>query len=127
MIAERVHQDGLWGFTGNDSPPPSPSTLPECLPALADWGVTRQLMVVSPKATEEEAVLVKEAARQIQEYVQNRWSEDEWETAWFVNPPVSRRPSETMLRLNDRNMQRLQSVPGLAHIHVFARHKRRPT
>jgi len=104
-IAPRVAQDGLWGFTGNSVPPPSPDTLPSCLPALAEWGVTLDKLVVSPKGTEEEEELVRQAGSEIDAFVRRRWSEREWETAWFVNPP------------------RLQSVPGLAHIHVFARHK----
>ncbi|KAH8085412.1 hypothetical protein BXZ70DRAFT_900205 [Cristinia sonorae] len=104
-IAPRVAQDGLWGFTGASNPPPSPSTLPACLPALAEWGVTMDKLVRSEKGTDEEEELVREAGREIDLFIRRRWSEREWETAWFVNPP------------------RLQSVPGLAHIHVFARHK----
>ncbi|KDQ62643.1 hypothetical protein JAAARDRAFT_30559 [Jaapia argillacea MUCL 33604] len=106
-VSARIHQDGLWGFTGvpADSPPPSPSTLPECLPALKEWGVTLDKMVKSEKGTEEEEEMVKGAGKYVHEFVKRRWIEKEWETAWFVNPP------------------RLQSVPGLAHIHVFARHK----
>ncbi|KAF5369363.1 hypothetical protein D9758_002496 [Tetrapyrgos nigripes] len=104
-IAKRLEQDGLWGFTGNTSPPPSPSTLHLCLPALADWGITKDKMIVSPKGTPEEEELVRKAGEHVNEYVKRRWNEDEWETAWFVNPP------------------RLQSVPGLAHVHVFARKK----
>ncbi|GLB38225.1 putative protein of unknown function (DUF3605) [Lyophyllum shimeji] len=104
-IAARIAQDGLWGFTGNTSPPPSPSTLPECLPALADWGVTMDKLIRSEKGTEEEEELVRRAGREVYEFVRKRWDETKWETAWFVNP------------------QRLQSVPGLAHIHVFARQK----
>ncbi|KAJ4482328.1 hypothetical protein J3R30DRAFT_2159166 [Lentinula aciculospora] len=104
-IAPRIEQDGLWGFTGNTSPPPSPSNLVFCLPALAEWGVTKDTMIVSQKGTEEEEVLVRQAGRHVQEYIQRKWKETEWETAWFVNPP------------------RLQSVPGLAHIHVFAKRK----
>jgi hypothetical protein len=38
-------------------------------------------------------------------FVRERWTEDEWETAWFMNPP------------------RLQSVKLLPHFHVFARLK----
>ncbi|KZT42676.1 hypothetical protein SISSUDRAFT_1058447 [Sistotremastrum suecicum HHB10207 ss-3] len=45
------------------------------------------------------------AASFIHQFVVKHWPELEWETAWFWNPP------------------RLQSVPGLAHIHVFARPK----
>ncbi|KAG6813592.1 hypothetical protein H0H92_009637 [Tricholoma furcatifolium] len=104
-ITARVAQDGLWGFTGNSSPPPSPSTLPSCLPALADWGVTIDKLIRSTSPTPEEAALLYRAGEEIQEFVRKRWDESSWETAWFVNP------------------QRLQSVPGLAHIHVFARQK----
>jgi len=63
-------------------------------------------MIVSPKGTEEEERLVKEAGSEIDTFIRRRWNEEDWETAWFVNPP------------------RLQSVPGLAHIHVFARYKK---
>ncbi|CAA7262916.1 unnamed protein product [Cyclocybe aegerita] len=104
-IKARIDQDGLWGFTGLDSPPPSPSTLPACLPALAEWGITLEKMVKSETPTPEKAVLIRRAGSEVHRFVKNRWLESEWETAWFVNPP------------------RLQSVPGLAHIHVFARHK----
>jgi len=106
-LRPRIHQDGLWGFSGysRDSPPPSPSLLPECLPALADWGVTEDKLVRSPKGTKEEEQIVRNAGQEIQTFIERRWNEREWETAWFVNPP------------------RLQSVPGLAHIHVFARYK----
>ncbi|KAJ7256779.1 hypothetical protein B0H12DRAFT_1015657 [Mycena haematopus] len=104
-IRARVELDGLWGFTGNDSPPPSPSTLPACLPALAEWGFTLDKMIKSEKGTADEDELVRLAGVPVHNFVKNRWKEEEWETAWFVNPP------------------RLQSVPGLAHVHVFARHK----
>ncbi|OCH85959.1 hypothetical protein OBBRIDRAFT_797657 [Obba rivulosa] len=104
-IAARLHQDGLWGFTGNTSPPPSPSLVPEALPALAEWGVTLDKLVRSQRGTWEEEALVRQAAGEVDAFVRRRWKEREWETAWFVNPP------------------RLQSVPGLAHIHVFARRK----
>ncbi|KAL0960734.1 hypothetical protein HGRIS_005758 [Hohenbuehelia grisea] len=104
-IRARVEQDGLWGFTGNESPPPSPSLLPTYISALSQWGMTLDKLIRSERGTEEEDNLVKRAGGHIDEFVRTRWIEDEWETAWFVNPP------------------RLQSVPGLAHIHVFARKK----
>ncbi|TFK33006.1 hypothetical protein BDQ12DRAFT_615970 [Crucibulum laeve] len=104
-VKDRINQDGLWGFTGNVSPPPSPSHLPECLPALSDWGITIDKLIRSEKGTNEEEELVRRAGEEVHRFVQSRWAESEWETAWFVNPP------------------RLQSVPGLAHIHVFARQK----
>ncbi|KAJ7143512.1 hypothetical protein C8R43DRAFT_1014451 [Mycena crocata] len=104
-VRARVEQDGLWGFTGNTSPPPSPSSLPACLPALVEWDVTLDKMIKSEKGTAEEDELVRVAGLPVHNFVRERWAEAEWETAWFVNPP------------------RLQSVPGLAHVHVFARHK----
>jgi hypothetical protein len=87
-IATRVAQDGLWGFTGSASPPPSPSTLPTCLPSLAEWGVTLDSMVISPPANAEEQEMLADAAREIDTFVRRTWVEEEWETAWFVNPPV---------------------------------------
>lgn len=87
------------------SPPPSPSSLPASLPVLAEWGVPPDYTVNRVQGTPEEEKLVERTGAGVHEFVRNRWPEDEWETAWFVNPP------------------RLQSVKGLAHIHVFARHK----
>lgn len=53
-----------------------------------------------------DAPLLKLAAREMNNFVRNLWPEADWESAWFLNPT------------------RLQSIPGLAHFHVFAR--RRP-
>lgn len=88
-IVPRVIQDGLWGFTGAKEPPPSPSLLPTYLPALADWGMTEDKLIRSPKGTEEEEELVRKAGSEIETFIKRRWNEREWETAWFVNPPVS--------------------------------------
>ena len=87
-VKPRIHQDGLWGFTGSTSPPPSPSLLPTYLPALSDWGVTMDKLIRSPKGTEEEEQLVRAACKEIETFIERRWTEREWETAWFVNPPV---------------------------------------
>ncbi|KAF8476643.1 hypothetical protein DFH94DRAFT_634849 [Russula ochroleuca] len=107
IIRTRLLQDGLWGFTGYtpDSPPPSPSLLPTCLPALSDWCVTEASLIRTPRGTEEEETAVREAGLEVHKFVIATWKEREWETAWFVNPP------------------RLQSVSALEHIHVFARYK----
>jgi len=78
QIHDRVAHDGLWGFTGGDT---------------------------EPKNIGADTEVVKSAAREICTFVTDNWTPQEWETAWFMNPP------------------RLQSVPGLAHIHVFARKK----
>ena len=50
-VTRRLKQDGLWGFTGALTPPPSPSLLPTSLGALQEWGVTIDKMVVSPKGS----------------------------------------------------------------------------
>lgn len=139
-ITTRVEQDGLWGFTGNSSPPPSPSTLPLCLPALAEWDVTIESLVRSEKGTVEEGATVRRAGDEVHNFVKKRWVEEEWETAWFVNPPVGvyiNTYSHRVISLNwisiagsfvsafppTPGAQRLQSVPGIAHIHVFAKRK----
>lgn len=88
-VASRIAQDGLWGFTGNLTAPPSPSTLPACLPALADWGVTFDQLTRSERGSVEEEEHVRRAGAEIDNFVRRRWSEGKWETAWFVNPPVS--------------------------------------
>lgn len=104
-ISKRVDRDGLWGFTGLTSPPPSPSNLPSCLPALADWNIPLDLQVKYVQGTDEEEEMVRRASEGVNEFVKLKWPENLFETAWFVNPPA------------------LQSVRGLAHVHVFARRK----
>ncbi|KAN0087415.1 Protein of unknown function (DUF3605) domain containing protein [Tylopilus felleus] len=104
-IEARVQQDGFWGFTGSADTAKSLPSLESCLPALSDWGVTMDMLVRSPGGSEVEEAMVKNAGKEVHEFVKRRWKENQWETAWFVNPP------------------RLQSIPGLAHIHVFARKK----
>jgi len=49
--------------------------------------------------------VIQEMGSEVDLFVKNRWEPAFWETAWFVNPP------------------RLQSIPDLSHIHVFARKK----
>ena len=90
-VKTRIYQDGLWGFTGSgsDDLPPRPSNLPFYVSKLARWGETMDTMVKSDPPTEKEAILIKKAGSEVQRYVKNRWVETEWETAWFVNPPVS--------------------------------------
>lgn len=46
-------------------------------------------MKVSKRGTEEEEALVQRAGSAVHEFVRRRWNETAWETAWFVNPPVS--------------------------------------
>ena len=91
LIKLRLLQDGLWGFSGYsaNSPPPSPSQLPACLPALSDWGVTEASLIRSARGTEDEETAVREAGSEVHKFVVATWKEQEWETVWFVNPPVS--------------------------------------
>jgi hypothetical protein len=91
IIKPRLLQDGLWGFTGYtaNSPPPSPSKLPTCLPALSDWGDTQASLIRSPRGTAEEEAAVRQAGSDVHKFIIATWKEQEWETAWFVNPPVS--------------------------------------
>ena len=88
-IKSRIDQDGIWGFTGSDLPPPSPSNLPSCISKLAEWDITMDNITKSEPPTEEETILIQKAGSEVHRYVKNRWVENEWETAWFVNPPVS--------------------------------------
>ncbi|KDQ20862.1 hypothetical protein BOTBODRAFT_26884 [Botryobasidium botryosum FD-172 SS1] len=88
-----------------------PGLVPEFLwPRLAQdglWGFTgsdyvrRQLEGLS----KDEMETIVKAGSDIALFVSREWNEAEYETAWFANPP------------------RLQSVPGLAHFHVFVRCK----
>ncbi|KIJ17610.1 hypothetical protein PAXINDRAFT_167622 [Paxillus involutus ATCC 200175] len=105
LIDARVQQDGLCGFTGSTDTIECLPPLESCLPALADWGITLEKLIRSPNGSDEEEAMVQNAGREVRGFVERRWREKQWETAWFVNPP------------------RLQSIPGLAHIHVFARKK----
>lgn len=87
-IDARVQQDGLCGFTGSTDITETLPSLESYLPALADWGVTMDKLVRSPRASEAEETMVKSAGKEVHEFVKRRWNEDQWETAWFVNPPV---------------------------------------
>lgn len=46
-------------------------------------------MIRSEKGTEEEEALVRRAGEEVHNFIKKRWAEAQWETAWFVNPPVS--------------------------------------
>lgn len=88
-VTSRLNQDGLWGFTGSLESPPSSSLLPQYLGALSEWDVTMEKLIISPKGTPAEECAVMLAGQDVQRFVTRRWIECEWETAWFVNPPVS--------------------------------------
>ncbi|KAG8681828.1 hypothetical protein FRC08_015371 [Ceratobasidium sp. 394] len=78
QIWDQIVQDGLWGFSGSSYKPKG-----------------------SGVASIDE--LVRQAGSEVRAYVEAKWPAEEYEVAWFVNPP------------------RLQSIPGLAHLHVFAK------
>lgn len=67
-IWDRIEQDGLWGFSGSDHIA-VPKTLDE-------------------KDDEDTARMVEQAHHECAEFVNKHWPTDEWETAWFINPPV---------------------------------------
>lgn len=46
-------------------------------------------LITSPRGTDDEEREVKEYGREIEVFIKRRWIEREWETAWFLNPPVS--------------------------------------
>jgi len=104
-VTKRLEQDGIWGFTGSLEPPPPPPLLSKYLGALSEWGITMEKLIRSSEGSPDEETLVTLAGNEIRSFINRRWDQAEWETAWFVNPP------------------RLQSVKGLAHAHVFARKK----
>ncbi|QRV81890.1 Flavoprotein [Ceratobasidium sp. AG-Ba] len=81
QIWDQIVQDGLWGFSGS---------------------------AYKPKGSGVESIdeLVRQAGSEVRKYVEAKWPAEDYEVAWFVNPP------------------RLQSIPGLAHLHVFARKKK---
>ena len=87
-IDARVQQDGLCGFTGSTDPVESLPSLESCLPVLSDWGITMDKLVRSVRGSEAEETVVENAGREVREFVKRRWKESQWETAWFVNPPV---------------------------------------
>ena len=87
-IDARVQQDGIWGFTGSTDPVESLPSLESCLPVLSDWGITMDKLVRSVRGSEAEETVVENAGREVREFVKRRWKESQWETAWFVNPPV---------------------------------------
>ena len=88
-VTKRLEQDGIWGFTGNVDPPPSPSLLPQYLGALSEWGITMDKLIRSSEGSVDEEAIITTAGDEIRTFIKQRWNEAEWETAWFVNPPVS--------------------------------------
>jgi len=105
---EWIDKLGLWGFTGTEGS--EPAILPE--------GITPP-----PPPTQEEANVIGGACQEVEKCVKARWPEPQWECAWFMNPPVSNSSSPRMHKMIEYIYKPLQSIPGLAHVHVFARPK----
>jgi hypothetical protein len=61
-------------------------------------------LVCAPKGTDEEEML-RMVGSEVDRFVRNRWVEREWETAWFVNPPVG---IQFVLRLSTYKLQFFQ-------------------
>ncbi|EJD52295.1 hypothetical protein AURDEDRAFT_111680 [Auricularia subglabra TFB-10046 SS5] len=95
-LRARIDVCGLWGFTGG-----ADADLLADQSYLADGA---RFTGTGDEAAEVRAAIAA-AGAPVAAFVRARWPEDAWETAWFVNPP------------------RLQSIPGLAHAHVFAKPK----
>ncbi|KIJ45115.1 hypothetical protein M422DRAFT_29969 [Sphaerobolus stellatus SS14] len=89
-VKAQIERDGLWGFSGGTE---------DMKTREADY------VDVAPGTSEEGRMYIRAAAQHTLDFVLTHWPEDEWEVAWFVNPP------------------RLQSVKDLSHTHVFARRK----
>ncbi|KAF8526134.1 hypothetical protein JB92DRAFT_2700775 [Gautieria morchelliformis] len=90
-VTSQIDRDGLWGFLGV---PRQEVLSGECV--YTD---------VAPGTSRSARLHILAAAHHTQQFILAHWPENDWEVAWFVNPP------------------RLQSVKDLSHIHVFARRK----
>lgn len=117
----RIELEGLGGFTGvtplRPYPPPyladAPATPPpgfvgtKFFPALRpeDYYTADVHAGGADQRAWAGVTYESEGGREVGRMVRGLWDPRGWETAWFVNPP------------------RLQSVPGFAHFHVFARRK----
>lgn len=53
-------------------------------------------LIRSSEGSADEEALVDLAGNEIRSFIERRWNEAEWETAWFVNPPVSEPACSTM-------------------------------
>jgi hypothetical protein len=78
-------------------------------------------LVRSPRGSSEIKEMARNAGREIDGFVKRRWVESVWEAAWFVDPPVSDDRAFGYAVSDAEHSQRLQSVCGLAHIHVFTK------
>lgn len=124
-------QDGVRGLTGQSTTtsskpkvviglgtvssllkPSNPISIPKDNQSSSDSPSSKPLSLeedqdgeAEDKALELAALAHKHAGRFINDYVVKNWNEEDWQTAWFCNPP------------------HLRTVPGLSHFHVIARRK----
>ena len=72
--------------------------------------------------------LVERAAIEMNEFVKRHWPEDVYETAFFVNPTVSDRYFKARAASQAHRIQKVkQSIPGIAHFHLFVKRKGSPS
>lgn len=45
-------------------------------------------LIRSSEGSADEEALITIAGNEMRSFIKQRWNEAEWETAWFVNPPV---------------------------------------
>lgn len=82
-VRPHVHEDGLWGFTGAPAPAPYFLPLSQCMGVLVELGITPDKIRSVDRGSYEPAGI------EVERFVRRQWPEDNWETAWFVNPHVS--------------------------------------
>jgi hypothetical protein len=83
-------EEGISGFTGLISPAPESNVLPD-LPSLAEWNLTEsdlKLGSLNLNLSEEEERAIHRFKDDIGRFVKRRWTEDEWETGWWITPLV---------------------------------------
>ena len=107
-VQSRVKEEGLWGFTGTEGgeePIPPPGINP--IPPVSDV----------------EEKFLEDARHEFHVFVKRRWPEDEWECAWFVNPPVSllslRRQEIKIMGLEASERTRVGSHPCICSSKVI--------
>ncbi|CAO1638157.1 unnamed protein product [Sympodiomycopsis kandeliae] len=96
-IYDAVVQDGVRGFTGTHRSVVGLDTVALLKEKETTTGGINAVQLAQSAHTW--------AGREITKYVQEKWPIDQWETAWFANPP------------------HLRTVPGLSHLHVMVRRK----
>ncbi|CAO1627236.1 unnamed protein product [Parajaminaea phylloscopi] len=98
-IYQAVVQDGVRGLTGGHAHTPPVVGLKTIELLREETGVSDDDIGVAAARAH------AWAGRYVNAYVEARWPPEEWETAWFCNPP------------------HLRTVPDLDHFHVIVRRK----